>query len=558
MQHPYKVILAQRTTALFLLLFLSGQVAFGQIHSIILARPTDTSMTASIMFSQASDFYFRYGNSPGRYTDSTAVMNAPAGTPVTVDMTNLTADTRYYYSVQYKATGSGSFMSSAEYTYQTQRATGSSFSFAVESDEHLYDYGNINLYKLAMNNVAGDKPDFLISLGDMFGDDHYPFTITSHQVDSLRRDYRPWLGSLCNSVPFFICQGNHDGEKMYYLDTLAPNNLGTWATLWRKYYFPNPEPNGFYTGNTKAEDNGIGLPQDYYAYTWGNALFVVLDAYRFDCDSVDPHVDSLVAKPGGWDWTLGFAQYSWLKTTLENSHSKFKFVFIHHPLGEERGGIVPAQYFEWGGLDRNGHNNFATNRPGWAMPIHQLLVQNGVNILFQGHDHLFAHEVMDSVTYQEVPMMADSTYKKGNVNAGAYTADTLENTGYVRVTVSASCVKVDYVKNYFPHDTISGINHNKEVAFTYTIGSCDTITDIKSLTDGNFVKVFPNPANDHLTVEFSDNPGIYSIKMQNDLGQQILQSQSNQIALNHVANGIYFLNIETEKYSITKKIVVSH
>ena len=100
MQHPYKVILAQRTTALFLLLFLSGQVAFGQIHSIILARPTDTSMTASIMFSQASDFYFRYGNSPGRYTDSTAVMNAPAGTPVTVDMTNLTADTRYYYSVQ--------------------------------------------------------------------------------------------------------------------------------------------------------------------------------------------------------------------------------------------------------------------------------------------------------------------------------------------------------------------------------------------------------------------------------------------------------------------------
>ena len=39
------------------------------------------------------------------------------------------------------------------------------------------------------------------------------------------------------------------------------------------------------------------------------------------------------------------------------------------------------------------------------MSIHELLVQYGVNI-FQGHDHLFAHEVLDSVTYQEVPMAA--------------------------------------------------------------------------------------------------------------------------------------------------------
>ena len=38
---------------------------FAQINSIILSRPTDTSMTANIIFEQVSDFYFRYGTAPG-------------------------------------------------------------------------------------------------------------------------------------------------------------------------------------------------------------------------------------------------------------------------------------------------------------------------------------------------------------------------------------------------------------------------------------------------------------------------------------------------------------
>jgi len=62
----------------------------------------------------------------------------------------------------------------------------------------------------------------------------------------------------------------------------------------------------------------------------GNALFVVLDAYRYE--TVSPKPTNL------WDWTLGEAQYDWLKQTLEQSHAKFKFVCAHHVLGrrEER------------------------------------------------------------------------------------------------------------------------------------------------------------------------------------------------------------------------------
>ena len=190
------------------------------------------------------------------------------------------------------------------------------------------------------------------------------------------------------------------------------------------------------------------------------------------------------------------------------------------------------------------------------MPIHQLFITYGVNIFFQGHDHLFAHEVLDGVTYQEVPMAADSTYKIGMLaNASAYTADTIDGTGHVRVTVSPACLQVDYVKAYLPADTVSGIHHNKEIGFTYNIGSC-TPTGIKENTAEN-VYVFPNPANDVLFIKLPDDIKQYQISIVNLLGQVVLQRQSKTIDLISIPNGVYFVNIKTSSFEVNKKIVVN-
>jgi hypothetical protein len=189
---------------------------------------------------------------------------------------------------------------------------------------------------------------------------------------------------------------------------------------------------------------------------------VVLDVYRYQ-NNTNP-------KPGGWDWTLGATQYNWLKTTLETSKSKYKFVFAHHVLGEGRGAVALAKLFEWGGYEANGTTSgFASKRPGWAKPIHRLFVDNKVNIFFQGHDHLFAHEVLDGVTYQEVPMPSDSTYQIGILaNSDAYISDQVAGTGHLRVNVSPSEVKVDYIQAYLPRDETGSIK-NRQVAFTYLI-----------------------------------------------------------------------------------------
>jgi len=161
-------------------------------------------------------------------------------------------------------------------------------------------------------------------------------------------------------------------------------------------------------------------------------------------------------------------------------------------------------------------------------------------------------------------MAADSTYIKGMLaNASAYTADTIDASGHLRVTVSPSCVQVDYVRAFLPKDTVSGINHNREVSFSYTIGSCIP-TGENEIKNAESVKVFPNPAKDKITIILPESMEQFQINLINMLGQIILQTQSNLSAgqagnmdVSSIPNGIYFINIKTTKYEVNKKVVIN-
>ncbi len=442
-------------------LVFAAQMLQAQQPSIILGRPTATSIRASILFSSTARCYLVYGNKQGIAQDSTDIQNAQAGVPLIVDVHGLQPNTRYYYHLMTAPQSSANFSALSEHSFITQRAPNTGFRFCIEADEHLYDKKGVrNMYKVTLDNQARDSADFMISLGDIFGDDHTPTTTTSADMKALHNDYLQYLGAVCHSMPFYVCLGNHEGENGYYLQQTPPDNIAVYGTLWRKYYYPNPEPNEFYSGNTTAEGYGMDLPQNYYAWTWGDALFVVLDVYRH-C--------SINEKPQNWDWTIGDQQYAWLLNTLKNSKAKYKFVFSHHLRGQGRGAKSLANSFEWGGYDASKWR-FDEKRPGWELPIHQLMVKYGVTIFFQGHDHLYAREELDGLVYQEVPMAADSTYTIGMLaNADAYTDLTLDGTGHIRVDVQPSGVSVDFVRAYLPADTLSGQHHNREIAHHYVV-----------------------------------------------------------------------------------------
>lgn len=541
-------LLFRRHAVLFCLSLMQGSV-MAQLPNIVLGRPTDASITASVLFQSNAEHYIEYGTFSGQYPSATPAIVAQAGVPDEVEVVGLVPDTRYYYRLRYRPVGGGAFSASPEFSFHTQRAPGASFTFTVEADEHLYDKKGVeNLYRITLANEALDAPDFMLSLGDIFGDDHEPYTITSGALDTLHYNYRPLLGAITHSVPFYVCLGNHEGENDFYLAQNPPNNLGVLGTQWRKVYYPNPFPNDFYSGNTAVEPYGIGYPENYYSWTWGDALFVVLDVYRDQCDTS--------ASPGSWNWSLGWPQYQWLRNTLQASNAAHKFVFAHHVRGWGRGAASIAHYFEWGGYASNGINyQFDTKRPGWDMPIQQLFETYGVDIFFQGHDHLFAREELNGVTYQEVPMPSDSTYTIGMLaNADAYTSDTLDGSGHLRVNVTASCVTVDYVRAYLPADTVSGVHHNREVAFSYTIGTCEASVPEEEKEQ---LSVYPNPANARTMVRLPAGMKGAAISVHDVTGRSMIATSDPVIELEGWAPGTYTVRAQGRSEALTTQLLVT-
>lgn len=123
---------------IFLLVFIDSS-SVAQTKSIILGRPTDTSITVSISFDKVVEYFLEYGKQPGVYTNTIPKIMNSANKPDEIDLHNLSPDTKYYYRTQYRIPGTPAYSVSPEYTFHTQRAKGSTFSFTIEADEHLYD-----------------------------------------------------------------------------------------------------------------------------------------------------------------------------------------------------------------------------------------------------------------------------------------------------------------------------------------------------------------------------------------------------------------------------------
>jgi cytoskeletal protein RodZ len=465
-----------------LVLVLRASAALGQVTfpgPELLGRPTDSSVTINVVPGSTIQAYFEYGLAPATYPFQTPIFNAVANEPLRVVLSGLQANTRYYYRMQYSVDGM-SWTPRAERSFHTQRATGSAFTFTITSDSHINILlGTATLWQQTLTNVAADAPDFHLDLGDTFAMDN---VTTQAQADSAYLAQRPYMGLISHSAPIFLVYGNHEQPEGWHLDDTG--NIATsrpvLGTNSRKRYFLNPVPNAFYSGNPDASVSGIsgdGLLEDYFAWEWGNALFVAIDPYWYTMTK--PFTGNLGGGEGSdvgsgdrWDWTLGAAQYEWLADTLSNSMATFKFVFAHHVAGGTedygRGGANAVPYCEWGGNNENGTTPaFDVRRPGWEMPIHQLLVENRVTAFFHGHDHEFAYEERDGVVYQLVPMGADTSYGFGFQNYNEndpYTIRVLPNSGHVRVTVAPSAVTVDYVRAY-----LAGQGTNGVVAYTYAI-----------------------------------------------------------------------------------------
>ena len=438
--------------------------------TVVLGRPTDSSITISILAETDLVAVIDYGTESGNYDKQTAITNLTANEPVEIELSGLQPDTRYYYRLAYRQAAESSYHVDQEHAFHTQRAPGSPFVFCIQGDSHPERVGIMfesNLYARTLRTAASDEPDFYLTIGDDFSVDQIPTnSINADLVAGRYSLQRPYLGLIGNSAPLFLVNGNHEQAAAYLLDGTS-NNIAVWAQTARNRYYPEPGPNGFYAGNTNVVPF-IGLLRNFFAWTWGDALFVTIDPYWASSTCVDNNYWTGVKRTNMWDVTHGDVQYQWLKSTLEQSTAKYKFVFAHHVLGTGRGGVEEAGGYEWGGNNADGSWGFATNRPTWALPLHQLMVSNKVAIFFQGHDHIFARQELDGVTYLTLPNPADPNYSLFNADAFTNTLYKTNNTGYVRVKVSSTNTAVDYVRTFLPADESAG-KSNGLVDYSFSI-----------------------------------------------------------------------------------------
>lgn len=190
-----------------------------------------------------------------------------------------------------------------------------------------------------------------------YGDTRTNTTVHNQVVGQLLHamDVDPERQTLVVSVGDLITDG--DSETNWDSEFFAPNygnlrRLGTMVpyqacmgnhegsgVLFQKY-FPYP----FVAGR-------------YWSFDYGPAHFTVLDQYV--------------------NYAPGSAQYEWLRNDLMNSRKVWRFVVLHEP-GWSAGGGHP--------------NNAAVQQ--YLQP---LFVQYGVDIVFCGHNHYYAHAVVEGV-----------------------------------------------------------------------------------------------------------------------------------------------------------------
>jgi hypothetical protein len=408
-------------------------------YDLLLCRPENNSITASVLAYQDSEGFIAYGTAPDALTAKTPAQKFTSGTPTQIELDQLLPNTRYYYRFSYRAPGASTFTEAPANHFQTARPPGSTFTFTLTADAHLDEHTSADVYNQTLANIHGEDPDFHIDLGNLFMTDKHK---TRGEAAKQYLAQRYYLGQIGGSTPILLALGTHDGEDGRYEDGTA-DCLAAWSYRLRTTFYPNPVPDSFYSGNTQKAAY-CGPLQDYYSFTWGDALFVVLDPFRYSTREQ--------GGGDGWGWSLGRTQYQWLEQTLAQSHARFKFVFIHNLLiGDQaaRGGTEVAALNEWGGKNADGTDGFAQHRPGWDMPVAKLLAQNHVAILFKAHDNFYARQSLDGIVYNMVPQpsFAGDDRIRDLTNYGYKQGVFLGNSGHVRVTVSPDKVTVDYVKS---------------------------------------------------------------------------------------------------------------
>lgn len=89
---------------------------------------------------------------------------------------------------------------------------------------------------------------------------------------------------------------------------------------------------------------------------------------------------------------------------------------------------------------------------------------------------------------------------------------------------------------------------------------CISMTGINTLSNDNSFSIYPNPASNNITINFSSSSKNISIKIYDATGRLVkeienVKSGENNISVSELENGLYLLNLYDESHTITKRFI---
>jgi Calcineurin-like phosphoesterase/Purple acid Phosphatase, N-terminal domain len=291
-------------------------------------------------------------------------------------LTGLTPNVKYCYRIFF-GTNSIDLLGgdpSPQFWSALPAGSNQSYSFAVFGDWGDTNQQGNNPQQAALDaSLGASGVRFALATGDTAYDsgsqlNYGDLNQTGFRVSSIfGPSFWPQAG---DSIPLFSVPGNHGANATFFTNWPQAQAVAS--------------SNGKYQMETYCCANNsksASAPSTWYAFSEGNARFYVLTAQWSDSNVGN---SSAYGMDYAYRWQQNSAEYQWLQNDLQTHPSQLKFAIFHYPLYVDNA-TEPSDTFLQGPNSLEG-----------------LLTANGVNMVFNGHAHLYERNFPTSdglVTY---------------------------------------------------------------------------------------------------------------------------------------------------------------
>ena len=258
-------------------------------------------------------------------TVQATAFSAPAvlGTIYEVELTGLSPNSKYDYRV-----GGGGAAWSETYSFHTGPKAADAcvpFTFISLGDNRSQDdTGADPKWTSILNEAVEGQPAFVLNTGDLVRDG---------KVVQQWKDFLDKTDPAQAYVPLMPSMGNHDDDKV----------VGEGALYNMIFQLPR---------------NSATDTEDFYYFTYGDAIFVSISSTTFKDDNFTE-------------------QANWLDKILTENPRRWKFAYFHHP--------PYTSYFEFFGSDVT----HPPNEAGQNAALVPVFDKHGMDIVFNGHNHYY-------------------------------------------------------------------------------------------------------------------------------------------------------------------------